>query len=243
MEDIMFKEYLNHYRYEITKGNTNNGICFDGAVNPSLFFTHDKRLMFLLKETNGNNMNGKRNEVTTDWDYMAWVQKQANCEENLYRSVFRNIAMWSKMFDTYITGEKPNIDELIGNNGLIINKELCKSLENIAIINLKKSWGTEQTDWNAMNIYLNDSVRREILIHQVNVLEPTLVLCGGTFDFAHIILGDDCQIQKKECANGTKIEFFENEMTTFVKCYHPSKPGWSRKDSFDYMNNILGALL
>ena len=71
MEGVMFKEYLSQYRYEITEGNSNNGICFDGAVNPELFFTHSKRLMFLLKETNGNDMNGKRNNITTDWDYMA----------------------------------------------------------------------------------------------------------------------------------------------------------------------------
>ena len=101
MEDVMFKEYLRQYRHEITEGNCNNGICFDGAVNSELFFSNSKRLMFLLKETNGNEMNGKRNSVTTDWDYMAWVQKQANCEEKLYRSAFRNIAMWSRQFELY----------------------------------------------------------------------------------------------------------------------------------------------
>lgn len=239
----MFKEYLSQYRYEITEGNSNNGICFDGAVNPELFFTHSKRLMFLLKETNGNDMNGKRNNITTDWDYMAWVQKQANCEKDLYRSVFRNIAMWSKMFDTYVTGEKPSIGKFIDNKGLIITKALCKSLENIAIINLKKSWGTEQTDWNSINAYLYDCVRKEILIHQVNVLKPTLVLCGGTFDFAYMIFGDSCHIQKQECSNGTEIEFFEKGETIFVKCYHPSRPGWSRKESFDHMNDIFGTLL
>lgn len=239
----MFKEYLRQYRHEITEGNPNNGICFDGAVNPELFFAHNKRLMFLLKETNGNDMNGKRNNVTTDWDYMAWVQKQANGEEDLYRSAFRNIAMWSKMFNTYVIGKKPSIDEFIDSNRLIINQALCKSLENIAIINLKKSWGTEQTDWNSMNAYLKDRVRKEILMNQVNVLKPMLVLCGGTFDFAYMIFGDNCQIQKQECANGSEIEFFIKEQTVFVKCYHPSRPGWSRQDSFNHMNAILGTLL
>ena len=140
-------------------------------------------------------------------------------------------------------GEKPTINEFLDSNGLIINKALCKSLENISIINLKKSWGTEHTDWYSMNVYLDRSIRREVLLHQVEKLEPTLVLCGGTFDFAYMIFGDGCRIQKHENANGKRIEFFKKGKTIFVKCYHPSKPGWTRKDSFNYMNNIFSTLL
>lgn len=50
----MFQNYLRQYREEITIGDSNNGICFDGVVNQEKYFKRDKRLMFLLKETNGN---------------------------------------------------------------------------------------------------------------------------------------------------------------------------------------------
>lgn len=238
----MFQEYLEQYREEITEGNPNNGICFDGVVNGEKYFAREKKLLFLLKETNGNKMNGEKNVVTEDWNYMEWVQKQAIGKEPLYRSVFRNIAMWSKMFEDYMDGKETKVEKFINDNGLIISEELCKSLENIAIVNLKKSWGVEQTEWNAMKTYLENPVCREILAQQFNELTPSIVLCGGTFDFAHMIFGEGCCIQKKDSVDAKVVEFFKKDETIFVKCYHPSRPGWSRKDSFEYMNNILKVL-
>lgn len=243
----MFKEYLMQYRDEITEGNPNNGICFDGAVNQEKYFAREKRLMFLLKETNGNKNNGEKNEVNEDWDYMEWVRKQADPKdpEPLYRSVFRNIAMWSKMFNEYADGLSSEIEDFIDENGLIINDSLCAALENIAIVNLKKSWGVEQTDWNEMKAYLEDSnnaIRQEILHHQVETLKPTFVLCGGTFEFAQMIFGKTAEIQKKSLDDGSVIEYFTNGETTFVRCYHPSRPGWSRTNSFLHVDNIFRAL-
>ena len=239
----MFQDYLKRYRKEIINGDSNNGICFDGVVNQEKYFKRDKRLMFLLKETNGNKNNGEKNEVNTDWDYMEWVRKQAKQEETLYRSVFRNIAMWSKIFDFYVRGKEPQIKEIIDENGLIMDHALYEALENIAIVNLKKSWGIQQTVWQDMKDYLEDPVRKEILIHQVEILKPSLVLCGGTFDFAYMIFGAGQHLQKKESADGTIVEFFKQGETVFAKCYHPSRPGWARKDSFDHINNIFSLLL
>lgn len=242
---FMFQDYLKQYRDVITEGNPKNGICFDGVVNAEKYFGKEKRLMFLLKETNSNKMNGEKNEINADWNYMEWVQKQAEMDKEtpLYRSIFRNIAMWSKMFDMYSLGKKPSAIEFIDDNGIIINEALCKSLESIAIINLKKSWGVQQTDWNAMKAYLDNHIRKEILLYQVNELKPTFVICGGTFDFAFMVYGNGCCIQKKADSRGNIVEFFEKGETTFVKCYHPSRQGWSREDGFEHMNNIFGVLL
>lgn len=134
----MFKEYLSQFRNVITDGNDNNGICFDGVVNPNVFKKQKKKLIFLLKETNGNNNDGTNCVYHEDWDYMKWVQEQANGEVGLYRSAFRNIAMWSKMFSEFVEGKNPRIDEYIDIDGLKIDDEMRKSLEKIGIINLKK---------------------------------------------------------------------------------------------------------
>lgn len=97
----MFKEYLNQFRELITANNPDNGICYDGVVDKEHYFSKEKRLMFLLTETNGNDNNGRRNDVLNDWEYMAWVYNQALMKEPLYRSVYRNISMWSRMFNIY----------------------------------------------------------------------------------------------------------------------------------------------
>ena len=113
----MFKEYLNNYRECITEGNPNNGICYDGAVMPEVYFKKEPRLLFLLKETNGNNNDGSSNESLSDWDYMHWVNEQANRQEPLYRSVYRNIAMWSRQFELHSLGKAPRIFDLIDKMG------------------------------------------------------------------------------------------------------------------------------
>ena len=235
----MFKEYLEQYREIITENNPNNGICFDGVVDEKQYFSREKRLMFLLKETNGNDNNGDKNDVLTDWNYMDWVHKQALQEEPLYRSVYRNIAMWSQMFNIY-TDEKrmPEMSELINENGIIVDDKLCGSLLNVSILNLKKSWGTESTDWHEMNKYLDDGQRKEILRYQINTLKPTLVFCGGTFDFAKKIFHNEVEEFTKN-----SVRFFERGSTVFVNCYHPSRPGWSRENSFNHANNIFKTFL
>lgn len=240
----MFQDYLKQYRAIITEDNPNNGICFDGVVDPARYFINKKRLMFLLKETNGNKNNGERNESLSDWDYMEWVRKQSDACEPLYRSVYRNIAMWAKMFDVCANEHRELVtSEFIDDSGIIVDKRLLTSLKNIAIVNLKKSWGTEQTDWYQMKQYLEDSSRRKILLHQIEELRPTIVLCGGTFDFAQQIFGKGCAVLEKESPSGQKICFFEAENTIFVQCYHPSRPGWSRHESFEHIKNIFNAIL
>lgn len=240
----MFKEYLKQYRSIITENNPNNGICYDGAVDPVRYFSNKNRLLFLLKETNGNNNNGGHNEILSDWDYMEWVRNQADAIEPLYRSVYRNIAMWSKMF-AVCANEQRNLmeDEFIDDDGVIIDAGLLNSLKNIAIVNLKKSWGVEQTDWYQMKEYLKDTQRKEILLYQMEELKPTIVLCGGTFDFALQIFGKDAEVVVKETPSGQTVSFFAKNETIFVQCYHPSRPGWSRLKSFEHMKNIFDAIM
>ena len=236
----MFKEYLLQYRKAIVGDNENNGICFDGTPNPDRYFSKTPRLMFFLKETNGNNNDGTSATELTDWDYMSWVRDQATQKKSLYRAVYRNIAMWARQFDLYASGRRPQVSDLIDSNGLIINKELCEALNGIAIINLKKSWGYEQTNWSDMNRYLEEvPQRKELLLHQVEVLKPNLVLCGGTFDFVHRIFGEATPLQTFVCEDGQRLDYFHKNDTLFVSCYHPSKHGWAREKSFNHANNIF----
>lgn len=237
----MFKDYLRQYRDCITECDPNNGICFDGAVDPERYMEKRPRLLFFLKETNGNNNDGSEKTKQDDWeDYMPWVRDQACQKEPLYRSVYRNIAMWAKQFDLFAAGHEPEVTDLIDSNGLIINADLCAALYGIALINLKKSWGKGQTDWSALKKYLEeDALRREILVHQIDTLKPNLVLCGGTFDFVYNIFGSGEPYRQVLCEDGQRIDYFQRGNAIFASCYHPSKPGWSRGDSFIHANNIF----
>ena len=93
----MFQDYLQQYRESITECNPKNGICFDGAVEPERYLEKRPRLLFFLKETNGNNNDGSTNIELSDWNYMQWVRDQAYQKVPLYRSVqtVRHVCFWA----------------------------------------------------------------------------------------------------------------------------------------------------
>lgn len=94
-----------------------------------------------------------------------------------------------------------------------------------------------------MKDYLNkDSRRKEILEYQINTLKPNIVMCGGTFEFACDIFGSNIEVFTKTFSNGKTFKYFCYDKTVFVGCYHPSRPGWSRKDSYQHVFEIFVCL-
>ena len=93
-----------------------------------------------------------------------------------------------------------------------------------------------------MKKYLDgDICRKEILRQQLDVLKPSVVLCGGTFDFAKTLFAEPVRVEEV-IVNEAKVSYFRKNGAIFVACYHPSRPGWSRKSSFNYIANILQAV-
>ena len=91
---------------------TPNGICFDGIVDEQVFNEQPKKVIFLLKEPNGNDSKGKAHECYADWDYRSWLQhQQANAEpggggdSHAFYKTFYNVCMWLDVFDDILAGE------------------------------------------------------------------------------------------------------------------------------------------
>ena len=53
-----------------------NGICYDGIIDETMFYSdgNSPRVIFLLKETNGNDPHGKAPDHL--WDYRDWLEHQ-----------------------------------------------------------------------------------------------------------------------------------------------------------------------
>lgn len=64
--------------------NRENGICFDGIVDETCFDKQPKKVIFLLKETNGNDDKGQEPESYNEWDYRSWLQHQQANNEPVY---------------------------------------------------------------------------------------------------------------------------------------------------------------
>jgi len=226
---------------------TPNGICFDGIVDEQVFNEQPKKVIFLLKEPNGNDSKGKAQECYADWDYRSWLQhQQANAEpggggdSHAFYKTFYNVCMWLDVFDDILEGNRISYEDYII-SGRFNTEVLRGNLRKTAIVNLKKTWGGATTNWKALNNYLQSEKVLKVLRKEIIYINPDIVLCGGreVFDFARRIFGGE--VQKLTTANSRKMEYFWKDNCIFLDFYHPSCRK-KRKDLYDYSAEIFNML-
>lgn len=233
------KRLLNSNRESLLNGDKSNAICYDGVVDEKNFC--EIRLAFLLKETNGNTSKGEQPEKYEDWNYVEWIGKLASREEPLYPA-FRNIAMWTSTFSDIVENGTSSEDKYLNNNALIVTNELCGNLNKIAVVNLKKTFGGGSTDWNTLDKYLSNQTIKDVLKEEIEMINPTVVLCGGrqVFDLACNIF--EGQEEKIETKGGNIVSYFKHNKAIYVSFYHPSCRK-SRKSMFYYGADVFETII
>lgn len=229
MKNEKIYDLLEKYRKELISADASsiivpNGICYDGIVNEDLFEKSNK-VLFLLKETNGEDKDRDSQEGYEDWNYRNWLefQQHKNLEEpsygkrNFYRT-FYNVGMWSDLLNGNV---ELSFQEYMKSGGLA-EENLRFQLGKVALVNLKKTWGGASTQWKALKNYLkNDSVR-DVLRTQVSIIEPEIIICGSSevYDFAKEIFG--VNLQRTIDTSKKKIRVFEYQGIKFIEFYHPA---------------------
>lgn len=225
-----------------------NGICFDGIVDEACFYAQPQKILFLLKETNGNDDSGKAQEGYDDWDYRGWLQhQQANDEpgdggnDRAFYKTFYNICMWLDVFYDILADKHISYEEYMA-GGRFNTEVLRKNLRKTAIVNLKKTWGGAHTDWKALNSYLQSEGVLEVLCKEITYINPDIVLCGGreVFDFAKRIFGGE--VQNLPLPGDSKTEYFRMGNRIFLNFYHPADYYKKRKNLYVYSTEIFNAL-
>ncbi|MDP4133361.1 MAG: hypothetical protein Q8882_05050 [Bacillota bacterium] len=205
-----------------------NGICYDGIIDEVEFARQNKKIIFLLKETNGNDSNGNMPSEFEDWDYRWWLEnKQANGgnsndpEEKFYGKTFYNLCMWVNLF--YRCIELHDLQPFENYRDEYFHEDLYRQiLKKTAIVNLKKTWGGSTTNWADLNAYLNNNAVRDVLKKEIAIIAPDIVVCGGrqVFDFARQIF--DSQEQQLTVSESITSRYFKYKNALFVDFYHPS---------------------
>lgn len=226
-----------------------NGICYDGIVDETVFYSKENapRVVFLLKETNGNDAHGKAQEHLRDWDYRYWLEhQQANGEESeqndskqLYRT-FHSLCMWLDVFKACMSGHVIPFSEY-RDSGQLSPDRLRKNLRRTAILNLKKTWGKGSTSWNALNSYLKSDVAKKVIREQIELIQPNIVICGGrqVFDFARLIFA----AEEKHILSGEKdVLYFKADDVIFLNFYHPACRK-SKEFLYNYSADVFQTLL
>lgn len=228
---------------DVTTPVTKNGICYDGIVDEAIFDKCKYKIVFLLKETNGNrtikNSDGTEKvglpEELNDWNYRDWLEKQqayglespdTDNSNSFYGSTFNKLCMWIDILHDVLNSMDIHYNSYYIKRYNTTNfRELLKST---AIINLKKTWGKEKTEWKDLYSYLhqqNNNVPIDVIKKEMDIINPDIVICGGdqVFDFAQEIFNEE--ILRLELSNGESFRYFKRNETIFLDFYHPACKG------------------
>lgn len=227
------RRLLEDNRQLLLHGETNNGLCFDGIIDEDSYNRQKLKVVVLLKETNGNDFEGNEVEQQKDFEYLHWLKhQQVNNEPELrkkgnleyvetnvfYHHTFKKLCHWlSMLFDIIETGETTSEKYL--KNGKVDIEKVRTILNNVALINLKKTWGKESTNANSLHEYATNNEISSILKKQIEILEPDIVLACSpdVFWIAKELYG----VHEKDTITFENKQAFEVDDLTFLKLYHP----------------------
>ena len=130
-------------------------ICKDGVINTDKYYNAPAKILFCLKEVNDYKDRDLREMLNDGPKYQMW----------------HTISRWAAGL---LSDFNPNFNK-------IDNYEQMKNaLIQIAAINLKKTSGGNRADMSVINAFAKQD--RELLIKQIELINPEILIACGTFD-------------------------------------------------------------
>ena len=169
-----------------------NGFAEDGIVSPEKWFAlpaKEERIMILLKEAYAKE--DAKSEKKLVWSEAKWLAHEIcmedcgkDCEKcKITGSTFNPVAEWIYGIVNATDGELKAYDNWLGVTSRK-NKEYCAArdswLARAAIVNVKKSGGVSKSAYEDIKHYAEQD--REYLIEQIELIKPTVIVCGGTYE-------------------------------------------------------------
>lgn len=196
----------------------------DGVVCPEEWFSQTTRPMFLLKEAYAGE---------ADWDL---------CKEHLLSTDKKMSHMWMKVcqwtegiFNT--TREKIHtyhpgmMDTYYGNEWI----------KRIAVVNVKKSAGKKKSSMEEINKYAEFD--RVELCKEIELCDPTIIICGYTISSLNIIFGQDIKDYNNLDDNWIYCTKINDHNVIVIDYYHPADRCPDLMSYYGLMNIYQLALL
>ena len=242
---------LERNREVLLHGDMQNGICYDGIVDETTFGQQPVKIAVLLKGTSGSDSSGDTSLSYKDWDYIGWVKhQQADGEpqtiitktgeekflqDAFYSATYRKLCLWLCILQNLIKTHDGAYKQFF-HNGKVDKDRVRSVLNEVAIINLKKSWGASSTDFNQLHAYAVSEDIQAILREEMDLVDPQIILCGS-FDVFQIAREVFCNnsdpvhsIQSEKSRGSTFYWMYTRDDRLLLNFYHPACRG--KKDLF-----------
>ncbi len=192
----------------------------DGIMDISSFSSAPIKILWILKETHGI-FNPK--EWWGDQKYLQWKNikpfdrepdESGKSKEGTKNATWKPVA---KISYQILNGKETN-DDL----------ELAKALKQIAVINLRKTFGKKHT---TKEFYedIKKPENRLIFLEQIRKINPDVIICGNTLNLIHKdeiayrdVNGRKLSEFSKDKEKMTNNSYFCFKNKLFINPYHPS---------------------
>lgn len=192
---------------EIVINHKNDVFISDGVVCPEVWYSQDVRILFLLKEAYTKNGND-------DWDlvedHLLTTKKMSH--------LFKRICQWTQGILNTTQDDIPAFF-----SGLSDTHYGNDILKKIAVMNVKKSGGKANSSMEEINMYAEYD--REELMRELEIIDPTVIVCGYTISSLNIIMGKEIKDYKHPNENWfyrTKLNDSDNHEVIVLDYYHPA---------------------
>jgi len=225
--DLWKKKYLNKEFNHIELPHdfdVENNFVYDGILDFDIFEQQHPKILFLLKETFGGftNISGKMyiNEGSSN-DFWPNVARWKIALKEIYKK----------------PDEKPDFysyGELIKRYGYI---------DDIALVNIKKI-DLNLRGSNNKDIDKFAKEDKDFLKKQIEIINPHIIFCGGTFDSYEIMYDYEqmTEIQRISFVKSGKTykeSCFLHNNRLVIDYFHPHQQFHSQKNLFDYFCKML----
>jgi hypothetical protein len=211
---------IKRYNYEVERlfeswkaKEIHSGKVFnrDGIVDAETWYLNslqnDPKILVLLKEAYHSPKGEKimLMEENGNYDLVSELK-----ESGPWNSIWKRVAEWSY-------GISNTTASKICRYKPLTKEEAKQWLRRIAVVNIKKSGGSSNTDMQQIIQYAEDD-KTEIK-HQIEIIDPDIIVCGYTFEALNSIY--DNQINKKS-SDYNDNWFYRIDNRLVIDYYHPA---------------------
>lgn len=181
----------------------NNVFISDGIVCPKQWFSQNVRPLFLLKEAYHEEGN---------WDL---ISEHLLTDKKIGSGTWRRVSEWTYGLMATTENVLPPypVDEIMNYYG---NPYLRK----MAVVNVKKSGGTSNSDMEVINKYAEYDKAQ--LRKEIELVDPTVIVCGYTISSLNIIMEEPVKDYSHPNPNFYYTMRLNNHNVVVLDYYHPS---------------------
>lgn len=224
MKRKMYKEYKKLFQTN-DQFKDEKYFSFDGIIDLEKYNNAPEKILWILKEPYGKEV--------FDFDYIEYIN-DFPFELGKKKLYPKSAQMWQK-----ITYSNQGIFENTAWNNLsdyYEDENVFRALHKSALINLKKVQGeTSSSYYDILEYY---KIGKDVIMQQIEDINPTVIICGGTFKF----IKEDLKksgLEPKVSNSEKQWDSYLWKNRILIDAYHPS----ARYDQQKYCDKVINAYL